>query len=134
MAADLRGTIEERFQRLGIREDELDETFVRSGGKGGQNVNKVATCVVLTHRPSGISVRCETERSQALNRELARRRLVERLEERERDRRDAARHAVELSLRQKRRPSKAARRRNVVDKRHRGEIKAGRSWKPSGHD
>jgi len=131
---DVRGTIDERFARLGLREDDLEETFVRSGGKGGQNVNKVATCVVLTHRPSGISVRCETERSQALNRELARRRLIDRLEERERERRDAARHASELIRRQKRRPSKSARRRNVVDKRHHGEIKAGRSRKHSAND
>ena len=68
------------MQRLGVREEELEETFIRSGGPGGQNVNKVATCVVLRHRPSHLEVRCQQERSQALNRYLARRILLRRLE------------------------------------------------------
>ena len=123
---DIRGTVEERMKRLGVREDDLHEIFTRSGGKGGQNVNKVATCVILTHLPSGLSVRCETERSQALNRALARRRLLDRLERRERERKEQARHAAELVRRQKRRPSKSARRRNVENKRQRGEVKASR--------
>src|SRR5947199_8422540 len=62
-----------RMRALGVREDELEEHFVRSGGKGGQNVNKVSTCVVLRHRPSGVMVKCQRERSQALNRFLSRR-------------------------------------------------------------
>ena len=119
--------MEERMKRLGISEEDLDEIFTRSGGHGGQNVNKVATCVILTHRPSGVTVRCETERSQALNRALARQRLVERLERRAIERKERARHAVELIRRQKRRPSKSARRRNVESKRQRGAIKKTRS-------
>jgi protein subunit release factor B len=51
--------LEERFARLGIKEDDLEESFVRSGGKGGQNVNKVSTGVVLLHRPSGTLVKCQ---------------------------------------------------------------------------
>jgi len=68
------------MQRLGVRETDFEESFIRSSGPGGQNVNKVATCVVLRHRPSGLEVRCQRERSQVLNRFLARRILLQRLE------------------------------------------------------
>ena len=60
--------IAERFALLGIREEDIEESFVRSGGHGGQNVNKTATCVQLKHLPTGIEVKCQLERSQALNR------------------------------------------------------------------
>ncbi len=117
---------DERLARLGVRERDIAESFTRSGGHGGQNVNKVSSCVVLVHAPTGIVIRCETERSQALNRILARTRLAERLERRETERKERAKHAAELIRRQKRRPSHAARRRNVENKRHRGEIKKNR--------
>lgn len=65
------------MKRLGIREEDIEETFTRSSGPGGQNVNKSATCVHLRHRPSGITVKVMRERSQALNRFLARRSLAE---------------------------------------------------------
>ncbi|MXW22967.1 MAG: peptide chain release factor-like protein [Candidatus Dadabacteria bacterium] len=67
------------MERLGIREEDIEETFTRSSGPGGQNVNKVATCVQLRHRPSGITVKVMRERSQALNRFLARRNLAEKI-------------------------------------------------------
>ena len=67
------------MERLGIREEDIEETFTRSSGPGGQNVNKVATCVQLRHRPSGITVMVMRERSQALNRFLARRNLAEKI-------------------------------------------------------
>lgn len=67
------------MKRLGIREEDIEETFTRSSGPGGQNVNKLATCVHLRHRPSGISVKIMRERSQALNRFLARRSLAEKI-------------------------------------------------------
>ena len=65
--------------RLGIREEDLEEQFIRAAGPGGQHVNKAATCVILRHRPTGIQVRCQQERSQAMNRVLARQRLVEQI-------------------------------------------------------
>ena len=70
----------ERMALLGIREEDLEERFVRSSGPGGQNVNKTSTCVHLKHKPTGIIVKCQDTRSQPLNRFLARRYLVERLE------------------------------------------------------
>ena len=72
--------LERKMQQWGIREEDFQERFIRSSGPGGQNVNKVSTCVVLRHVPSGIEVRCQSERSQALNRFFARRLLVNRIE------------------------------------------------------
>ena len=69
-----------RMEACGLRETDLEERFVRSGGHGGQNVNKVATCVCLKHIPSGILVKMQKERTQALNRFFARRRMCEILE------------------------------------------------------
>jgi peptide chain release factor len=72
--------LEARLRALQIFEDDLEETFMRSSGPGGQHVNKTSTCVRLTHRPTGISVRVQQSRSQGLNRFLARRLLADRLE------------------------------------------------------
>lgn len=68
-----------RMAALGVGEADLAESFVRSGGHGGQNVNKVSTCVVLLHRPSGIQVKCQTTRHQGMNRYLARQMLLDKL-------------------------------------------------------
>ena len=70
----------ERMDRLGVREEDLEEQFVRSSGPGGQHVNKPSTCVVLRPLPTGIVVKAQRERSQAINRFLARRTLLDRLE------------------------------------------------------
>ena len=113
-----------RMAALGIREDELDEQFVRSGGKGGQNVNKVATCVVLRHRPSGLQVKCQEARSQAMNRFLARRLLCEKLDTQRRGVASAAEQARERIRRQKRRRSRRAKQRMLAGKRARAETKA----------
>jgi len=115
-----------RMAALGVREADLDEQFVRAGGPGGQNVNKVATCVVLRHAPSGLVVRCQQERSQALNRFLARRELLDRLEARVRGAASAAEAARERIRRQKRRRSRRAKEKMLVGKRLQSEKKAAR--------
>jgi protein subunit release factor B len=74
--------LEEKMRAMGIREEDLVERFVRSRGHGGQKVNKTSTCVWLLHVPTGLEVKCMESRSQSLNRFLARRRLVEKIEER----------------------------------------------------
>ena len=72
--------LKERMEVLGIREKDIEEKFVRSSGRGGQKVNKTSTCVYLKHIPTGIEVKCMEERSQSLNRFLARRELIEKIE------------------------------------------------------
>jgi peptide chain release factor len=73
--------LEARLRTLQIHEEDLEETFIRSSGPGGQHVNKTSTCVRLVHRPSGLSVKVQSSRSQGLNRFLARRLLADRLEQ-----------------------------------------------------
>lgn len=72
--------LKKKMEALGVREEDIEEKFVRSSGKGGQKVNKTSTCVYLRHIPTGIEVKCMKERSQSLNRFLARRELVKRIE------------------------------------------------------
>ena len=114
----------ERLQRLGIRDEDLEEHFVRSSGRGGQNVNKVATCVVLTHRPTGTVVKCQRERSQALNRFHARRLLADKVERAMQGRASAEAERIAKLRRQKRRRSRRAKEKMLVEKRARGELKA----------
>src|SRR5438132_11005355 len=77
---DKEAQLAQRMIALGVREAEIEETFVRSGGHGGQNVNKSATCVMLLHHPTGLQVKCQTTRQQGLNRFLARRLLLDKIE------------------------------------------------------
>ena len=115
-----------RMDALGVRDADLTEQFVRAQGKGGQNVNKVATCVVLRHGPSGIVVKCQQERSQALNRFLARRALLDRLEARERGVAAAAEAERARIRRQKRKRSRRAKEKMLANKRAHAEKKAAR--------
>lgn len=118
--------IANRMAALGIREEDLKEHFVRASGRGGQNVNKTSTCVVLHHVPTGIQVKCQIDRSQALNRFLARRILVEKLEARIKGAESAKQQAIEKIRRQKRRRSRRAKAKMLADKHHQAEKKRGR--------
>ncbi|MSP38529.1 MAG: peptide chain release factor-like protein [Deltaproteobacteria bacterium] len=115
------------MQALGVLERDIDEQFVRSSGAGGQNVNKVSSCVVLLHRPSGIQVKCQQERSQGLNRFLARRLLLDKIEAKFTGSIAAEEQRIEKIRRQKRKRSRRAKARMLDDKRHQSEKKEGRA-------
>src|SRR3984893_2945023 len=117
----------ERMRRLGIRDVDLEETFARSSGPGGQNVNKVATAVTLRHRRSGISVTVQDSRSQAMNRKLARERLLKAIEDRQRAVRRAQNAAREKERRRKS-PRPAGLKKKILEsKRKRSALKKLRS-------
>jgi protein subunit release factor B len=119
--------IANRMARLGVRDVDLEETFARSAGPGGQHVNKVSTAVTLRHRPSGISVTVQDSRSQAHNRKLARERLLDAIEAvREKER--AAAIAKREKERRRKSPRPAALKRRILEsKRRRGETKRQRA-------
>lgn len=113
----------ERMARLGVRAQDLRETFIRSSGPGGQKVNKTSSCVQLTHLPSGLSVKCQRERSQALNRFLARRLLLDRIERLQTGLVAAEEQRIEKIRRQKRRRSRRAQEKVLEAKHLQGEKK-----------
>jgi protein subunit release factor B len=108
---------------LGIREEDLVEKFVLGSGKGGQKVNKTSSCVYLRHVPTGIELKCQRERSRALNRLLARRELCSRIRERVLGEKTRRQQAAEKIRRQKRRRSRRQKERMLQDKRKRGDLK-----------
>jgi len=111
------------MDELEIREEDLEERFVRSSGPGGQHVNKVATCVYLKHVPSGISVKVSRERSQALNRFIARRQLLQKIEEERLGTIAEEERRREKIRRQKRKRSKRAKEKMLREKKIQSEKK-----------
>jgi protein subunit release factor B len=115
--------ISERMRALGVREQDIEEQFVRSSGAGGQKVNKASTCVVLHHRPTGVRVKCQKERSQALNRLLARSILLDKIAAKLNATRTAEEQEIARIRRQKRKRSRRAKLRMLAGKRQQAEKK-----------
>ena len=116
--------LKQKMQQLGIKEQDIDERFILSSGKGGQNVNKVSSAVYLRHRPSGIEVKCQSERSQALNRFLARKRLSDKIEQAQNLSQSEHKKKIAKIKRQKRKRSKRAKEKFLEYKRLRAGRKA----------
>lgn len=124
---DKEKALREKMERLGIRNNDIVEQFIRSKGPGGQNVNKTSTCVYLKHIPSGIEVKCQKERSQALNRYIARKLLVTKIETLILGKLSEKQQAIEKIRRQKRRRSRKAKQKMLETKRRQGEKKTFRA-------
>ncbi len=112
-----------RMAALDVREEDFEETFTRASGHGGQNVNKTSTAVLLVHRPTGLQVRCQIERSQAINRFLARRLLLDKIERRQRGFVEAEHARIAKIRRQKRKRSRRAQNRLLEAKAKQSEKK-----------
>jgi len=122
LAPSREAKLAERMATLKIREEDVEEYFTHSGGPGGQNVNKTSTAVVLRHRPTGLRVRCEAERSQGRNRLQARHLLLDKIEEQRRDARAADRSRIE-KLRRQKRPRPRAVREGILKTKARQSVK-----------
>jgi protein subunit release factor B len=123
VSASKQEALRQKMEELGIREEDLVEKFIRSSGPGGQNVNKVATCVHLKHVPSGIEVKVQKERSQALNRYLARRLLADKIERVIKGRIAEEEERRQKIRRQKRKRSKRAKEKILEQKKRQSEKK-----------
>ncbi len=115
-----------RMQRLRIQEDDLEETFIRGTGAGGQKINKTSSTVVLRHLPSGVEIRCQRERSQAQNRHVARVELCDRLEAQRAAAKLEVQNEKEKARRQNRPRPRSLKKKLVKSKRHRAGIKQNR--------
>ena len=115
--------IADRMQELGVAESDFEESFVRSSGPGGQKVNKSSSCVHLVHIPTGLAVKCQQERSQTLNRYLARRILLDKIEQRQKGFVAAEQEKIEKMRRQKRKRSRRAKEKILETKHKQAEKK-----------
>jgi protein subunit release factor B len=116
----------QRMRKLGIHEDDLEETFVRGTGAGGQKINKTSSTVVLVHKPTGLEVRCQRERSQSLNRLIARQELFNKLEQKLQAIRQEKRDAIEKTRRQNRKRPFGLKQRILEHKHRRSAVKKNR--------
>lgn len=123
--------LRKKMRRLGVYEKDLEEKFIRSSGKGGQKVNKTSSCVYLKHIPTGVEVKCQRERSQALNRFLARRILTNKIETIKLGKLSEEKKKIEKIRRQKRKRSKRAKEKMLENKKKQSQKKKMRSYKPS---
>jgi protein subunit release factor B len=119
----VKDAVERRMKRLGVREADLSETFARSSGPGGQNVNKVSTAVTLVHAPTGVAVTVQDSRSQSWNRRLARERLLDELEKRRREKAQARRAEAALERRRNSPRPRGVKERMLDSKKRRGDTK-----------
>jgi protein subunit release factor B len=115
--------VEQRMKELGVFESDFEETFARSGGPGGQNVNKVSTAVTLRHVPSELGVTVQDSRSQAFNRKLARDRLLDLIERRRQEEKALERSRREKMRRQRSPRPRALKKRILEGKRRRSKLK-----------
>jgi peptide chain release factor len=120
------GNIPARLAALGVHPSDVEERFIRGSGPGGQKINKTSSTVWLRHRPTGIEVRCQAERSQTANRERAWLEMCDRLEARQRAARDEAQQLREKSRRQTRQKSYGQKVKMIQTKKHRAKSKARR--------
>ncbi|WP_038165792.1 peptide chain release factor-like protein [Verrucomicrobium sp. BvORR106] len=127
MAAPEDNALQKRMLKLGIREEDLEETFIRGTGAGGQKINKTSSTVVLTHIPTGLEVRCQRERSQSLNRQVAREELCGKLEEKLAAVKLEKRNEVEKKKRQNRKRPRGLKERILKTKHQRSEVKKQRT-------
>ena len=122
--------IENRLKAYGIKKEDVIERFIRSSGAGGQNVNKVSTAVYLKHIPTGIEVKMQKERSQALNRFLAWRLLLDKIESKILGEKSKRQKEIEKIRRQKRKRSKRAKEKMLRGKKIQSEKKQRRRIAP----
>jgi len=128
------GALRAKMQKFKVREKDLLEKFIRSSGKGGQRTNKVSTCVYLKHMPSGIEVKCQEERSQVLNRFLARRYLINKIETQVLGKQSEEKKKIEKIRRQKRKRSRRAKEKMLKNKKKTAEKKKKRRGYPESYE
>ena len=123
ISTEKENAITARMQELGVSDNDFEESFVRSSGPGGQKVNKSSSCVYLVHIPTGLSVKCQRERSQSLNRYLARKLLLDKIERVQKGFIAKEKEKLEKIRRQKRKRSKRAKEKILTAKHQQTEKK-----------